>query len=78
MSNRSLLEFNHDYAGTIKRDPEGFLRAIEMYLNSACDDTASPLRHYGVTVKHMRHHSGPCPVDEYKAQQKKHEKRLKK
>lgn len=62
MSNRSLLEINHDCAGYIENDPEAFAAIILAYL---CSGQVNPymerkLRRFGVTVHGMRHHSdGP-------------------
>jgi hypothetical protein len=59
VSNRTLLEFNHDYAP--KGDEvESFAHAIARYLRSG-DPTLLPR---GVTYFGMRHHSTPCPLGE--------------
>jgi hypothetical protein len=57
MSNRSLLEFNHDYAHDIADDPEGFVRALGRYLACADMETSSALERYGVRRVSIRHHS---------------------
>lgn len=59
MSNRSLLEFNHDQ---VPRTAQGLLEWAEMlqiYLTSGDKDFLPN----GVEFKHMRHHSEPCPVE---------------
>lgn len=59
MSNRSLLELNHDYAPP--RDDAALLRwarQVRDYLSCADPGLLPP----GVTRKHYRHHSEPCPV----------------
>lgn len=61
MSNRSLLEFNHDFCPGV-RDPDGLLRwALMMadYMRNG-DKTSLPR---GVTFKHFRHHSDPDPME---------------
>lgn len=59
MSNRTLVELNHDYC-----PPEGDLirwaQAMAAYMRSG-DPACLP---QGVTFKHMRHHSNPCPIDD--------------
>lgn len=66
MSNRTIVEFNHDYAGEIDRDPEGFLRAIRTMLNSGVNDTESQKRdslsRYGVRTSPTHHHSTQAEV----------------
>lgn len=57
MSNRTLMEFNHDHAYSVERDPEGFVRAVSLYLSSGSRREAEALERYGVTVIRMRHHS---------------------
>lgn len=58
MSNRSLIEINHDYVGTIDKAREGeFERALLRYLRSADTDSAANLERFGVRVFGMRHHS---------------------
>lgn len=59
MSNRTLVELNHDYAPP--QDDAGLLtwaRAVRSYLSSG-DPKALP---DGVTFLNRRHHSEGCPV----------------
>lgn len=59
MSNRSLLEINHDYT---PRDDAALLewaKAMHQYMRAASPDYLP----HGVTRKHYRHHSEPCPVE---------------
>lgn len=60
MSNRSLLEFNHDYAHDIEKDPEGFVEALLLYLRTGVTENVAYGRQEvfrGVRVFGMRHHS---------------------
>lgn len=58
MSNRTLLEFNHDQAWRIKENPEPFLAAINEMLRAGVDDGALlTLGSYGVKWHGQRHHS---------------------
>lgn len=59
MSNRTLIELNHDYAPP--RDDAGLLtwaQAMRNYLSSG-DPKALP---DGVTFLNLRHHSEGCPI----------------
>lgn len=73
MSNRTLIEFNHDFSHSIAKDPAGFAADLGAYLSSASPRTAEILeRRYGMRVFGMRHHSdgfdikwgGNAPVSE--------------
>lgn len=64
MSNRSLLEFNHDYAHEIKSEPDAFLKALRHYLNCAERETAGGLERFGVRRISMRHHADKFYIDE--------------
>lgn len=54
MSNRTLIEINHDFASTLG---EAFLEALGGYLRSASRDNATVLEQFGVRVLGTRHHS---------------------
>lgn len=60
MSNRTLIEINHDHA---HRLDEGFLEALGRYLASASRENAEGLERYGVRVLGMRHHSEKFILD---------------
>lgn len=60
MSNRSLIEFNHDFAGDLSVE---FVAALRRYLNSASRESAEGLERYGVRVVGMRHHSSSYVMD---------------
>lgn len=58
MSNRTLIEINHDCAGDIARLSDGaFPQALLDYLRSGSREDAETLRRYGIRVFGMRHHS---------------------
>jgi hypothetical protein len=57
MSNRSLFEFNHDFASRIERNPHGFIIALTNYLSSASAGSAEGLKRFGLTYYGMRHHT---------------------
>lgn len=59
MSNRTLVELNHDYCPNDARW-NWWVQKIQTYLHTG-DPAYLP---DGVTFKHMRHHSEPCPLDE--------------
>lgn len=58
MSNRTLIEINHDYPIT-----DEMVKALQIYLRSANRQTADALHPHGVTVIGMRHHSGNFILD---------------
>lgn len=60
MSNRSMLEFNHDRAPHGEAETDAFLQGLRGYLNSGDPKLLPP----GVTWFGMRHHSEPCPMGE--------------
>lgn len=58
MSNRSLLEFNHDYC------PTSDAECLELGASLSAYMRAADIRHLppGVVRKHYRHHSDPDPM----------------
>jgi hypothetical protein len=54
VSNRSLIEFNHDFASGFDA---GFVEALRRYLKSASRESAEALERYGAKVVGIRHHS---------------------
>lgn len=54
MSNRTLIEINHDYAGKLG---DQFLAALGRYVRSGSISDAAELKQFGVRVFGMRHHS---------------------
>jgi hypothetical protein len=66
MSNRSLIEFNHDCWPAIEDDPIGFAGAVlEMSRAGGTPRAVDALERYGVTYVGTRHHSEKVSV-EYK------------
>lgn len=58
MSNRTLLEFNHDFGHRIADDPAPFLSALDDMIRGGPSDHNLPvLGHYGVKWHGQRHHS---------------------
>lgn len=58
MSNRTLIEINHDYAGEIDAASTGeFENAVLAYLRMGSKEAARRLERYGIRVFGMRHHS---------------------
>lgn len=60
MSNRTIIEINHDCYSKI--NSVGFLDAIASYINSGSREDADDLERFGVRVFGMRHHSDPFSV----------------
>lgn len=60
MSNRSLLEFSHDYCPGDDAECLALGRALQAYMRAAYPDELPR----GVTRKHYRHHSDPCPIEQ--------------
>jgi hypothetical protein len=64
MSNRTLLEFNHDQAHRIKDDPAPFLAALNELLRAGGDDGVFlTLGSYGVKWHGQRHHSDGFKIE---------------
>lgn len=59
MSNRSLLEFNHDYAPETDEECLALGRALSAYMRAA-DERELPR---GVVFKYIRHHSVQDPME---------------
>jgi hypothetical protein len=59
MSNRTLVELNHDHCPDLYDDNlEAWAEAMAAYMRSG-DKSCLP---HGVTFKHIRHHSEPDPM----------------
>jgi hypothetical protein len=56
VSNRTLIELNHDLAGEIDRDPEAFLKAIRKHVNNIGYQEL-PKRIPGGRIIAARHHT---------------------
>lgn len=59
MSNRTLIELNHDYTPETDAEVLAFGQAIAAYMRSG-DRRLLPK---GVEFKWSRHHSDPCPME---------------
>jgi hypothetical protein len=57
LSNRTLIEINHDFAHMVKENPERFAEELYRYLGSASAENASNLTKYGIRRFGIRHHS---------------------
>lgn len=57
MSNRTLIEINHDHWSHIKDRPQQFADAVCRYLGSGSVSYAEELEYYGIRVFGMRHHT---------------------
>lgn len=57
MSNRTLIELNHDYWDRIARNPDEFIIALILYLGSGDKETSDKLSRYGLRIIGMKHHS---------------------
>lgn len=58
MGNRTIVEFNHDYAGEIERDPETFLSVLLAMLRGGSDVRIDEeLHRFGVITTPTHHHS---------------------
>lgn len=60
MSNRSLVELNHDYCPSDDAECLALGQALQAYMRAA-DPDELPV---GVVRKHYRHHSEPCPIED--------------
>lgn len=57
MSNRTIVEINHDYACEIERAPVNFVVLLVRALSSGEATDWEPLRHYGIRFGVMTHHT---------------------
>ena len=63
MSQRTLIEFNHDEGFKIVDDPIGFAAVImEMIRGGSDPRTVAALERFGITHVGQRHHSDRCEV----------------
>jgi hypothetical protein len=63
VSNRTLIEINHDYGFRIEDQPQRFVEDLGAYLAGASRANADELERWGVRVLSMRHHSGDYIID---------------
>lgn len=57
MSNRSIIELNHDFVHAIKESPDDFLELLVSALNSGSQDRWEELERFGVKYTATTHHS---------------------
>lgn len=57
MSNRTLIEINHDFAGEIDREDTQFVIDLVAYLRAGGERAKENLQQYGIRVLGTRHHS---------------------
>lgn len=57
MSQRTIVEFNHDRCHMIEVDPELFASMIARALKSGSDREWAPLEHFGIRKGVQCHHS---------------------
>lgn len=62
MRQRSLFEFNHDFAEGIFRDRGAFIVALTGYLSSGDAEAAKELERFGLRFFSRRHHSDPFSI----------------
>lgn len=58
MSNRTLIELNHDYCPQTPDEIRHFGESMQYFINSGSTQVLPT----GVTFKHSRHHSEPDPM----------------
>ena len=64
MSNRTIMEFNHDLADAIFNRPTEFVGLINAVMRGCDRDAMEELRlRFGVTVGRTRHHSEAMKPD---------------
>jgi len=62
MSQRSLLEINHDLAAKIRAQPIAFAEALHRYLSSGGAADARALERFGLRLFGRRHHTEPFAI----------------
>lgn len=62
MSQRTIVEFNHDQAHRIVKDGQLFLGLLERALKSGAVEDWKPLESFGVRRAVQRHHTERCRV----------------
>jgi hypothetical protein len=62
MSNRTIVEFNHDYAHRIADAGEPLAKLLDMALSSGAPDLWEALERFGIRRLAQRHHSDDLQV----------------
>lgn len=63
MSNRTLIEINHDLWFRIRANTTGFAMVVCDYLRCSDSRSAEALQDFGIRVFGMRHHSDSFSID---------------
>lgn len=64
MSNRTLIEINHDFAGAFDRVPDLFVGIVAHLLRSGdSPEVRQRLEQFGIRVFGTRHHSDAFAID---------------
>lgn len=70
MSNRTLIEINHDRGDVIKNNPDNFISCLLYHLGTGDELSAKDLEYFGVRVIGMKHHSEGHDITWGSAQEK--------
>ena len=62
MSNRTIIEINHDLWHRIEKDPEAFGKLVAEYTRACSHDVSDRLQHFGANVLATVHHSDKIAV----------------
>lgn len=63
MSNRTLIEINHDFCGEIKKNHIEFIDDLCDYIRSGPARSKDRLERFGVRLLACRHHSDPFHIE---------------
>ena len=71
LSYRSIIEINHDYADTIAKNRDEFIKAIIYFCLSHDEQARADLKKFGIRTVGTRHHTDhrsiPAQEGEYKS-----------
>lgn len=62
MSNRTLIEINHDYVQDISNNRDAIVGFLLNYLTSGDARDFDNLAYYGIRIVGMKHHSDPHSI----------------
>ena len=63
MSNRTIVEFNHDQWGAIRDRPEEFVEAVLLMLRCGANEARDSMSRFGVQCGPTVHHTNQRRVD---------------